>query len=229
MKSIVPYTKEIEFGSKIAEICSISLEHELNINDTEIGGNFIVSGDYRSHEVSVNKETFNYKLPFSVDVTDQIIKESIDFEITDFTYEILNDNTLKVDIEFSVTAEEKKEEEIEKEDIREVVMEEIKDMFEEKEEEEIPLENVEASDSEEEPVNEEDDDRMDQESEELILNSASDKEDEFATYHIHIVSSSDTVESICTTYGIDVSTLKEYNQVENITIGDKIIIPWLDE
>ena len=106
MKSIVPYTKEIEFKTKIAEICSISLEHELNINEEQIEGNFIVSGEFRSHEVSINKEAFLYKLPFSVDVTDKIVKESVDFEITDFTYEILGDNLLKVNIEFMVTADE---------------------------------------------------------------------------------------------------------------------------
>ena len=106
MKSIVPYTKEIAFDSKIAEICSISLEHELDCGETSIEGNFIVSGEFRSHEVSINKEAFLYKLPFSVDVTDKIVKESVDFEITDFTYEILGDNLLKVNIEFMVTADE---------------------------------------------------------------------------------------------------------------------------
>ena len=88
MKSIVPYTKEIEFASSIAEICSISLEHEMSCSKTEIEGNFIVSGEFRSHAVSVNKEPFSYKLPFSLEVTENIDKDSIDFEITDFTYDV---------------------------------------------------------------------------------------------------------------------------------------------
>lgn len=224
MKSIVPYTKNIEFNTKIAEICSISLEHELNIGDTEVDGNFIISGEYKSHEVSVNKEKFSYKLPFALEVTEDIIKDSIDFEITDFTYEIIEDSTLKVNIEFCVTAEEKEievqeEEEqeeanSEKEEIRESVIEEIKEMFPE-EKEENPKE--------------EEEERLEEESENIILNSMQEKEAEFASYHIHIVNSNDSIESICAMYNTDINTLKEYNNVESVTIGDKLIIPWLDE
>lgn len=231
MKSIVPYTKEIEFKTKIAEICSISLEHELNISESEIEGNFIVSGDYKSHEVSVNKEPFSYKLPFTLEVTEDIVKDSIDFEITDFTYEILKNSILKVNIEFCVTAdevevvkeiekveeeeveEEKREEEREtlKEEIRESVLEEINSMFPEEKE-----------DSEEE-------ERLEKESEDLILSAVAEKESEVATYHIHIVSSNDSIESICEMYSVDVNTLKSYNTVDTLSVGDKIIIPCLDE
>ncbi len=228
MKSIVPYTKDIEFKTKIAEICSISLEHELNITETEIEGNFIVSGEYKSHEVSVNKESFNYKLPFALEVTENIVKDSIEFEITDFTYEVANASTLRVHIEFCVTADELEveeaeieeileEEEIdtEKEEIRESVMEEIGELFPEVEE------------VREEQKNEEE--RLDAVSENIILDTIEETESEFATYHIHIVNSSDTIESICTLYGTDVNTLKAYNNVESVTVGDKLVIPCLDE
>ena len=107
MNCVIPYTKEIVFKTKIAEISSISLEHEMNINDTELLGNFIVSGDYKSHELSVNKEEFSYTLPFSIEITENIDLDTIDFSITDFSYEIKGDNTLKVFIEFSVLASEK--------------------------------------------------------------------------------------------------------------------------
>ena len=206
LKSIVPYTKEIEFKTKIAEICSISLEHELNITESEIEGNFIVSGEYKSHEVSVNKEPFHYKLPFTLEVTENIEDSSIDFEITDFTYEIVGDATLKVNIEFCVTADEKEEVlEEKREELREQVQEEIEEMFLEEEE------------------------RLDATSEDIILNSMQEKESEFATYHIHIVSNTDTIESICALYDTDVNTLKQYNSIENINIGEKIVIPSLDE
>lgn len=225
MKSIVPYTKNIEFNKKIAEICSISLEHELNITETEIEGNFIVSGEFKSHEVSVNKEPFHYKLPFTLEVTENIIKDSIDFEITDFTYEVNDETTLKVNIEFSVTAdeeeiepeqEEESEEIDDKEEMRDAVIEEIKDMFPEEEQEEQIEETLEEE-------------RLEEESENIILNSMQEKEAEFATYHIHIVNNNDSIESICALYQTDVNTLKEYNNVESIAVGDKLIIPWLDE
>jgi LysM repeat protein len=218
MKSIVPYSKEIKFNSKIAEICSISLEHELNISDSDIEGNFIISGEYRAHEVSVNKDEFTYKLPFSVDVTDEVLKESIDFEITDFTYEVIGDDTLKVNIEFCVTADEKEgSEEQPNDEFREAIVEEVNDLF-----------LNEESDAKEE-AKEKEDDRLDKESEELILNSATNKESEYTTYNIHIVKNGDTIESIIAMYQTDITTLKNYNNIDNINIGDKIIIPSLDE
>lgn len=238
MKSIVPYEKEIKFGSKIAEICSISLEHELNIQEDELEGNFIITGEYKSHELSINKEKFDYKLPFSVSITDNIVKESVDFEINDFTYEIENDDTLKINIEFTVTALEQ-----EKEEFREALATEVNEIFnKEKTEAEIPepvvteepqkeepTEIIEEKPIEQEITKSEEDTRIDKESEELIIGSASNKDDEYATYHIHIVKTGDTVETICTMYQIDVNSLKEYNNIENINIGDKIIIPEIDE
>ena len=228
MKSIVPYTKEIVFDKRIAEICSISLEHEMDTESSEIEGNFIVSGEFKSHEVSVNKESFQYKLPFAVAVTDQVIRDSIDFEITDFTYEVVSDAILKINIEFVVTAEEVEESEekveeesieemraIETEEVKEAVIEEINHLFSEENE------NREEVEEEEE--------RIGEESQEIILDSASITENEFTTYHIHIVSEEDTMESICTLYGTDVNTIKAYNNVEVITPGDKIIIPASDE
>jgi len=226
MKSIVPYSKEIKFDSKISEICSISLEHELNINDTELEGNFIVSGEYKSHAISINKEKFNYKLPFSIDVTDNIIKESIDFEITDFNYEVLNDNTLKVDIEFSVTAMESDDEEDLSELLdRDLILEELNEVLYEKEIEEKEDEEV-LKNQNEELV---EDERLDKESAELILNSASNKENEYTTYYIHLVKEGDTIDSIVSAYQTDLAILKKYNTIETLNIGDKILIPTIDE
>ena len=228
MKSIVPYTKDIAFDTKISEICSISLEHELTIGEAEIEGQFIVTGEYKTHEVSVNKEPFSYKLPFTLEVTENIVKESIDFEITDFTYELVDDSTLRVNIEFSVSAEEKEEEteeipeeteeDTEKESLRESVMEEINELFPEVEESEEK--QVEVEDEE---------DRLDENSENIILDAMQEKESEVATYHIHIVNTNDSIESICAVYNTDEATLKEYNNIENIQVGDKIIIPCIDE
>ena len=126
MKTTIPFTKDILFKSKIAEITSISLEHELNINEKEISGNFIVSGDYKTHEVCVNKEDFSYELPFNVEVTENIDLDTLNFEIVDFYYDIIGEDTLRVNIEFTITAQEKKEEE----------HEEIEEVQEEKEDRE---------------------------------------------------------------------------------------------
>ena len=247
MKSIVPYTKDIKFANKVAEICSISLEHEINIKDTEIEGNFIISGEYKTHKVSVNKDDFSFELPFNVDVTDNIVKDSIEFEVTDFTYELLGEDLLRVEIEFCVTAEEKKEIEEEIEMIEEVeeveeqdqadridVFDEINDLFstpinlEENIDEEKNNEIIEEESNDEQNENEEEE-RLDQESAKLILESANAHDDEYTTYYIHLVKTGDTLESIVANYQTDLDTLKKYNTIENINIGDKLIIPSLDE
>ena len=129
MNLIIPFTKDIKFNSSIAEITSISLEHDYTVNDGEILGNFIVSGDYKSHELSVNKEHFEYVLPFSVELTTRIDRNSVDFSIEDFTYEIKNNDTLEVRIEYSVNAleekKETKEEVVEEEPLFERVEEDV--------------------------------------------------------------------------------------------------------
>ena len=56
MNLIIPFTKDIKFNTNISEILSISLEHDYTINDGELLGNFTVSGEYKTHEVSVNRE-----------------------------------------------------------------------------------------------------------------------------------------------------------------------------
>ncbi len=232
MQSIVPYTKEIQFKSRIFEICSISLEHEINPGDTEITGNFIISGEYKSHEVSVNKEEFNYKLPFHLEVTDTIDKNSIQFEITDFNYQVVNEDTLKVDIEFQVSATTIEPVRIEEREaiseIKKEVIEDIDDLFHEEEIVSAPIEErIEVEEKEETPETIEE--RLEEEQAEVVLDSAIEKEDEYMTYHIHIVSETDTLESLIATYETDIDTLKEYNQMDSLNIGDKIIIPSKDE
>ena len=104
--------------------------------------------------------------------------------------------------------------------VREAVIEEINHMF--SEENNMDEEKLEVEEQTEE-------ERLDAASEELILDSAGVTDDEFATYHIHIVTNEDTVESICAMYQTDGNTLKAYNNVESISEGDKLIIPCLDE
>ena len=149
MNCVIPYTKEIKFDSKIKEITSISLEHELSINDTEILGNFLVNGEYKTHELSVNKEKFDYTLPFSIDIPENLVKDSIKFNITDFSYEILNETVLKVMIEFTVTAqeEEKKEEIFVKPEEDPTIENEIVMRENESVEEDIVEEKVDENDS----------------------------------------------------------------------------------
>lgn len=246
VKSIIPYKKEISFGSKIAEITSMSLEHEIDLNPDEVHGNFIISGDYKSHEVSVNREPFLYKLPFSIELTDRIDLDSFQFEITDFSYDIVNDDTIEVDISFSIEAEEISEEE--EECVEESVDPDIQenneletDRFIETPEEEIELAQIlELDESKEEPRQEtmqgesmitkaETVKENMKESEETIIQNVNPMDESYATYHIHIVKQGETVETICTMYHSNLNLLSDYNDMSEITVGDKIIIPKEDE
>ena len=94
-------------------------------------------------------------------------------------------------------------------------------------------EEIENASPEERPeieeIKENTEERLEEEQAEVVLDSATEKEDEYMTYHIHIVSENDTLESLVATYETDIDTLKEYNQIDVLNIGDKIIIPSKDE
>ena len=107
MNTKIPFTKDITFEKKVSEITSISLEHEIKVLDGVLKGNFIVSGDYKSHEVSVNKEPFSYMLPFEIELSHDIDTETIEFMIDDFTYEIIDNTDLRVNIDFNILASKK--------------------------------------------------------------------------------------------------------------------------
>ena len=224
MESIIPFTKEINFDNKINEITSISLEEKYNTTDDTINGEFKVFGDYKSHELSVNKENFEYKLPFSVDLSERINSDTLTFEITDFSYDILNENILKVNIEFKIEAEEIKE------DKKETNLEETLELLEERNEniepelikKEIPKAIIEPKENIEEI-------RLNEEQEETIIDSIKDNDVEFTTYHIHIVKEAETIESISALYNSTPTLLSDYNDLTDFKVGDKLIVVESDE
>lgn len=99
MKKIIPFRKEIIFKTNLAEITSISLEHTLNTQDKDIEGNFIISGDYKISDTSINTEDFSYDLPFHITMDDKYILDNIILDIDDFYYEIINNNILSIHID----------------------------------------------------------------------------------------------------------------------------------
>ncbi len=224
MNCIIPFTKDINFKTNIAKILSVSLEHEYTANPMEVLGNFTISGEYKVHEVSINKESFEYVLPFSVNLTKEIDINSVDFDIVNFTYEVVNDDTLRVNIEYSINAielpEEKEEVTIDEllDEIDEDVRAEIEDVKEDvKEEKEEIQEKEEVLETENRDITDE--------AKETILNSINKDDNTYVTYHVHIMSETDTIESICLKYNVTESILKEYNDLTTIGVKDKVIIP----
>jgi len=219
MNCKIPFTKDIDFGKKVSEITSISLEHDLAPEEGSLKGNFIVSGDFKSHEVSVNKEPFSYILPFEIDLTEDIDIATIEFMIEDFTYEIVDDSILRVKIEFQVIAS-KKEVEVKEEPL----FQEPEKAFLENESREEVVEETPREIPKQETVEE-----ITKENEDTIINSIKVDSDEYTTYHIHMVSDGETVETICTMYNSNINILGEYNDLSNVTVGDKIVIPEINE
>jgi len=209
MRHIIPFSKEIVFKTNIATITSISLEHEEKIFDGEVNGDFIIFGDYKVHSDTTEKELFKYRLPFTTLIPDNIIKDSVKIEIVDFNYEIIDKDVLKVDISFSLEGNLKEEVETVEEDRKyEKELDQFLDNIIEKEEDikEVREDKEEINEPQEIEVKKED-------------------KDEYITYHIHIVKEEETIEVIMKTYGVSLDYLKEYNDISNINVGDKIIIP----
>ena len=191
MKKIIPFKKEIPFNN-IHEILSISLEHNLKKNTNNfITGEFVISGDYRMTDISVNTENFEFKLPFDIELDEKYIIDNAVIDIDDFYYEILNSNTLVINIDVLLDRIEEKEEVIE-------IMPKIEKVEPIKVEVEVP-----EVKKEEKKIDDKD----------------------FATYKIYIIKEGDGVESILKNYNVSRELLEEYNDLNDLKIGDKIIIP----
>ena len=102
MKKTVPLKKELNFKNHLAEIVSIALDHELNLEDRVIKGNLIVSGSYKINDTSVNTEEFKFNIPVNIEMSDRYNLENMTIDIDDFYYEIINNNILSVAIEIGL-------------------------------------------------------------------------------------------------------------------------------
>lgn len=245
MKMSIPYEKEIVFNTKIAEITSISLEYEANVLDEDIEGDFIVSGDYKIHELSVNKEPFKYRIPFSVSLTDDIIRDSIKYDINNFTYEIIDDDTLRVNIDFGVDYEIVKEK-LEKESPsqEEETSEDTTSSREDHASLELNnlLDDIEMNNKiTNKPVtnntldtskitdNTIDTSKTANINKEVVLNNVSNALNTYVTYHIHVLSDGEDIDTIINKYKVSKDVIDEYNAGIEWVMGEKVIIPELQD
>ena len=218
MKKIVPFKKDITFDSNIAEISSISLEHTLKLKEENlVSGEFIISGTYKMTEASVNVDSFEYKLPFDISIDKKYDTKNIDVDINDFYYEVINNEILSISIEVVLDGLEENPEEEEEIRMTEEKIETLEDREEvEKEEDTKTVSTVEENSEE---VNREEDNTVKSIFEDL------DENERYAVYKVHIVTENDTTESIISEYGITRDDLEAYNDLSDLKIGDKLIIP----
>ncbi len=218
MKKIVPFKKDITFDSNIAEISSISLEHTLKLKEEKlVSGEFIISGTYKMTEASVNVDSFEYKLPFDISIDKKYDTKNIDVDINDFYYEVINNELLSISIEVVLDGLEEKPEEEEEIRMTEEKIETLEDREEvEKEEDTKTVSTVEENSEE---VNREEDNTV------KSIFEGLDENERYAVYKVHIVTENDTTESIVSEYGVTRDDLEAYNDLSDLKIGDKLIIP----
>lgn len=230
MKEIIKFNDEVEFRNNIFEISSISLDTEYNKTSKKVDGYFIITGSYRGHEISLNQENFTKKIPFNYEFNDELEEESITLEVNDFTYEI-DQNKLILNIEYEIEGDKMLfEDEREFDKFLEEHEVEIVDLKEESKEEESKEEEIKEEKEIIEPIIEENISQIRTSTKESeIIDTLKDGENTYITYHIHICDESDTLDYLANKYKINIELIKEYNSIDEIRSGMKLIIPCLDE
>lgn len=218
MNEVFTLEREFLFKTNIYEITSISIEPNYDIDSAKISGEFIISGSYRLHEISINKEDFMFKLPFKHELKSNINLDTVKLDINNFTYNFNNKDELSVSVEYIVTAEEGIkvfEDENKLDEFLNNNEYDIVDLRDDiKVENEIKMPTV--SDDTSIDTNNIDKD--------MIINSIN-GEDEYVLYHIHTVMMNDTIESITKKYNVSLNVLKDYNNFDNLELNMKLIIP----
>lgn len=274
VKKIISFEKELDFPSMIGEITSISLDQQIEFNNSSSAtGKFIISGTYKMTEASTLVENFNYEIPVEIELTERLDLSSVKTSINDFNYEIINDDVLKCNIDLLLEGVE--EIVLDDEIPLETLTEKIKDtkdsldkdltrecdgdlkndsdkVIEEKKEiieEAVTVKNNDKNLTEEILENEismpeaEIDENLNiiekKESDEMEDNKTNNisslfqvfenSEETFTTYSVYIIRKEDSIEKILDTYNVTKEELSEYNDLSNLEIGSKIIIPNCNE
>ena len=212
MEKIVPFKRDIAFETKIAEIRSISLEHTYEIQNNLISGIFIISGNYKLTDTSTNVDPFKFEIPFDISIDSRYELNKATVDINDFFYELLNNEVLSVSITLIIdNLEEKEEREMEEIQEEKQEVEEIKPVSYEEAEKDDETEEVKPVSASPETVK-------------SIFDNM-DENEGYVVYKVHIVTENDTIESIMEKYDVTKEALEAYNDLNDLKIGDKLIVP----
>ena len=252
MKQIIPFKKDLPFKTKVSDITSISLERKIEILDGGIvTGTFYITGDYKMNEGSINREKFSFDLPFDITLDPRYDVNSVKADIEDFYYDVINEDTLKVNIDLYIeaeylpdnslnndvlTEEDNKMNDVQKED--EPVEEDRNIMTESKsdskndenieieKDKEVTSEKINNDDA---TMNDSDIERNDVDDFANDLFSNLDNTETYTTYYVYIVKEEDTIDKIISLYGVTKEDIENYNDITSIKPGDKVIIPKTSE
>lgn len=255
MKQIIPFKKDLPFKTKVSDITSISLERKIEILDGGIvTGTFYITGDYKMNEGSINREKFSFDLPFDITLDPRYDVNSVKADIEDFYYDIINEDTLKVNIDLYIEAEylpdtsldnnilteedksdnemndvQKEDEPVEED--RNIMMESKSDSkndenIEIEKDKEVASEKIKNDDA---TMNDSDIERNDVDDFANDLFSNLDNTETYTTYYVYIVKEEDTIDKIISLYGVTKEDIENYNDITSIKPGDKVIIPKTSE
>lgn len=268
MKKVYNFKKEVPLNENVSSITSISLDTTFEEIENGFKGVFLIEGNYKTHELSLNKKEFKYELEFNEEI-EGLCEGSLNLEVEDFTYE-LDGNNLVIDIDYEVDYEEEtikdefdkeeferfleehevdvvninNEDEEEQNEVRLIEEVEVKpEILEETTEEIIEEKLTPAEEIEEcELINEENEKKEstgqrdvniiskdDEEDATDVILKTIDKEEKYITYHVYVCEEDDTFESISEKFKTTKDEIREYNDIDDIEYGRKIIIPVKDE
>lgn len=272
MKKIISLNKKIEFPTMIGEVTAISLEPTLTfIDESNVAGDFIISGRYKMTEASRLEEDFNYKIPIEIILTEKIDLPTAKVDVEDFYYEIEEDDTMICYIDVKVEGVELIEDEREeiteeipviiennippeeflceqdrnsnielneyneneqKQDLKKFTINDNK-IRECDSEKNIEMENNNMPKSEEIIIKEESNETSTKqatpENVGSLFSSFKDSDETFSTYSVYILRNEETVETILEKYKVTREELEKYNDLTNLSIGTKIIIPTIND
>ena len=229
MRQVIPFSKNIEFKTMINEITNISFEHNLSLNENNsISGDFLITGKYKINQSSPTEEDFSYKIPIDIAIDPKYKTESIELEIDDFKYEKVDSNKLKLDIYLSIDNLERKEEVEE----LEIIDSQERKMLSDSEKEEISkiINSDDTStlfkefDNKQELIIEKTEEEK-KPNVGSLFEAFKDTEETFTTYSVYIIRNGDNIDEIISKYKTTREKLEEYNDMNSIKIGTKLIIP----
>ena len=238
MKQIISFEKEIAFKTMIGEVTSISLEHTLSFQGpSTISGDIIVSGTYKMTEASTLEEDFQYAIPVDIMLTKELEEDNRSITIHNFTYDIRNEDTLHLYIDVLVKGREVIELEEDEEEVIEPVREEQPKIDEEQKEDTTNdnkelLTDIEVEESQkviDNIINTDKKEEVKTTTDTKVMNSIfsafANTEETYTTYSVYLLRENDSIENIIENYGVTREELSYYNDLDNLNVGSKIIIP----
>ena len=254
MKKIVPFNNVLNFETDVCEITAISLEHKIDMEDDAISGVFYITGEYKIIDGQLEREKFNFELPFDIALGNTYDRSTLVVDIDDFRYEIVDRNKLKVNIDLYIDGEVVPDRIIEEDRVDNNNLEEEVDTNKEvdtdkevdtsKKVDEIEpvitsskeridlldemLDNSEEKDMEsEKEININNENNNNQENINILNGISNDTE--YVTYRVYRIMEGDTIDKIIEKYKVSREELEKYNDLGDIKIGDKLIIPANDK